>query len=197
METFSALLAICAVNSPHKGQWRGALIFSLICVWINGWVNKGEAGDLRRYQTHYDVIVMLCRNSCSVICVNIFMAETKWTPFRKRFARAFSWMKMFEFQSTFPNGSIWIIPALVQIMAWCCPGDKPLTEPMIADRCIYASLGLTDFNGHRNTRSGYFKVIIANDGRIYFNSYGNDMRKDYAKRYQSTLPMRTTKYSHA
>ena len=28
------------VNSPHKGQWRGALIFSLICVWINGWVNN-------------------------------------------------------------------------------------------------------------------------------------------------------------
>ena len=23
------------VNSPHKGQWRGALMFSLICVWIN------------------------------------------------------------------------------------------------------------------------------------------------------------------
>ena len=41
METFSALLAICAeihrspVNSPHKGQWRGALMFSLISVWIN------------------------------------------------------------------------------------------------------------------------------------------------------------------
>ena len=34
------------VNSPHKGQWRGALMFSLICVWINGWVNIGEAGDL-------------------------------------------------------------------------------------------------------------------------------------------------------
>ena len=49
------------VNSPHKGQWRGASIFSLICVWINGWVNNGEAGDLRRYQTHYDVIVM-CSN---------------------------------------------------------------------------------------------------------------------------------------
>ena len=28
------------VNSPHKGQWRGALMFSLICVWINGWVNN-------------------------------------------------------------------------------------------------------------------------------------------------------------
>ena len=46
------------VNSPHKGQWRGALMFSLICVWINGWVNNREAGDLRRNQAHYDVIVM-------------------------------------------------------------------------------------------------------------------------------------------
>ena len=46
------------VNSPHKGQWRGALMFSLICVWINDWVNNGEAGDLRRYHIHYDVTVM-------------------------------------------------------------------------------------------------------------------------------------------
>ena len=46
------------VNSPHKGQWRGALIFSLICVWINGWVNNRKAGDLRHYRAHYDVIVM-------------------------------------------------------------------------------------------------------------------------------------------
>ena len=46
------------VNYPHKGQWRGALMFSLICVWRNGWVNNREAGDLRRYRAHYDVIVM-------------------------------------------------------------------------------------------------------------------------------------------
>ena len=65
MEIFSALLAICAgnspvpVNSPHKGQWRGALMFSLICVWINGWVNNGEAGDLKRHRSHYDVIVII------------------------------------------------------------------------------------------------------------------------------------------
>ena len=39
--------------------WRGALMFSLICVWINDWVNNREAGDLRRYRAHYDVIVML------------------------------------------------------------------------------------------------------------------------------------------
>ena len=46
------------VNSPHKGQWRGALMFSLICVWINGWVNNREVGDLRRHRGHYDVNVM-------------------------------------------------------------------------------------------------------------------------------------------
>ena len=64
METFSDLLAICAGNSQlpmisqHKGQWRGALMFSLICAWINGWVNNRKAGDLRSYRAHYDVIGM-------------------------------------------------------------------------------------------------------------------------------------------
>ena len=47
------------VNSPHKGQWCGALMLSLICAWINNWVNNREAGDLRCHPAHYDVIVML------------------------------------------------------------------------------------------------------------------------------------------
>ena len=62
METFSALLDICAGNSPVTSkprQWRGALMFSLICAWTTGWVNNREAGDLRRHRTHYDVIVMI------------------------------------------------------------------------------------------------------------------------------------------
>ena len=42
----------------RKGQWHGALMFSLICVRINAWVNNREAGDLRRHGGHYDVIVM-------------------------------------------------------------------------------------------------------------------------------------------
>ena len=46
------------VNSPHKGQWRWALMFTLICSWINGWVNNHEAGDLRRHHAHYDIIAM-------------------------------------------------------------------------------------------------------------------------------------------
>ena len=48
------------VNSPHKGQWRGALVFSLICAWTNGWANNRDAGDLRRHHAHYDVTVMAC-----------------------------------------------------------------------------------------------------------------------------------------
>ena len=55
---FSALLAIWPVNSLRKSQWRRAWMFSLICAWINGWVNNSEAGDLRRHRAHYDVIVM-------------------------------------------------------------------------------------------------------------------------------------------
>ena len=36
------------VDSPHKGQWRGALMLSMICAWTNGWANNRDAGDLRR-----------------------------------------------------------------------------------------------------------------------------------------------------
>ena len=48
------------LDFPRKGQWRGALLFSLICVWTNGWTNHGEAGDLRRHCSHHDVTEMTC-----------------------------------------------------------------------------------------------------------------------------------------
>ena len=51
------------LNSPHKGQWRGALMSSMIWAWMNGWVNIREAGDLRHHRTHYDVTVMLCNKA--------------------------------------------------------------------------------------------------------------------------------------
>ena len=76
------------VNSPHNGQWRGALMFSLICTWINGWVNNIEVGDLRRHRAHHDVIVVItprytlhCRASW---CVNTIRQRQNgrnfWTP---------------------------------------------------------------------------------------------------------------------
>ena len=47
-----------SVNSPHRGQWRGALMFSLLCAWINAWENNREAGDLRGNRAYYDVIMI-------------------------------------------------------------------------------------------------------------------------------------------
>ena len=67
------------VNSPHKGQWRGALMFSLICVWINGWVNNGEAGDLRRYRAHYAVTVMNSDHYIDVIMTTMASQITSLT----------------------------------------------------------------------------------------------------------------------
>ena len=66
------------VNSPHKGQWRRALMFSLICIWINGWGNNREAGDLRRYRAHYDVSIILIQLiSLSQILYFIFYIENR------------------------------------------------------------------------------------------------------------------------
>ena len=47
------------VDSTHKGQRRGDLMFSLICARMNGWINNREAGDSSRYRAHYDVTVMV------------------------------------------------------------------------------------------------------------------------------------------
>ena len=63
------------VNSPHKSQWRGALIFSLICALINGWVNTREADDWRRHRAHYDVIVMGDNAPFMVLVVNSMVAD--------------------------------------------------------------------------------------------------------------------------
>ena len=101
MEAFSALLALRAGNSPvpgnspHKGQGRGALMFSLICARINGWVNNREAGDLRRHRGHYDVTVMVfwltkylltsAFRLCFVVFFNLRTTKaTEWLVIQKR-----------------------------------------------------------------------------------------------------------------
>ena len=81
MEIFSALLAICTGNSPVTGGFPAQrtvtrnfdVSSSLICAWINGWVNNGEAGDLRRYRAHCNVIVMdyECSLSSNVMKSNL------------------------------------------------------------------------------------------------------------------------------
>ena len=62
------------VSSPHKGQWCGALMFSLICVWTNRWANTRDAGDLWRAHAHYDVIVMNISANFNVMstCLQVY-----------------------------------------------------------------------------------------------------------------------------
>ena len=78
------------VNSPHKGQWRGAFMFSLICAWINRWVNNREAGHLRRYRAHHDVIVMNC-------------TETEMSSFWRNFRNRLHWNFLYN---TFQCGKV-------------------------------------------------------------------------------------------
>ena len=85
------------VNSPHKGQWRGALIFSLICTrWISVWVKKNhEAGDLSRHRAHYDVTVMRCwlKISFTDALYGVFTG-TEGNIARRQYKLGYRWRKV-------------------------------------------------------------------------------------------------------
>ena len=96
METFSALLAICAGNSPFPGEFPAqrpvTRMFILICARINGWVNNRETGDFIRQRAHHNVTVMINQhpsntwvdtcftNSCSIPwqITHMFMVSPRW-----------------------------------------------------------------------------------------------------------------------
>ena len=87
METFSALLAICAGNSPVIGEFPAqrpvtrSFDIPLICAWINGWVNNGKVGDLRRHRAHYDVTAIprthMARNMTPVKLVTYYLFDIR------------------------------------------------------------------------------------------------------------------------
>ena len=82
METFFALLAICAGNLPVTGEFpaqtpvtRSFDVFFYLRV-NKGWVKNREAGDLRRHCAHYGVIVMFCRDSAEVrSCMSYYIPK--------------------------------------------------------------------------------------------------------------------------
>ena len=82
------------VNSPHKGQWRGTLMFSLICAWTNGWVNNRDAADLRRYRDHYDVTVLTC-GSLERTAIVTSKSIVEWNIFRVRVGLGAGWVDMY------------------------------------------------------------------------------------------------------
>ena len=69
------------VDSLQKGQWRGALMFSLICAWTNGRANHRDAGNLRPHRAHYDVTVIYA--VCSISLLLLFCRRKErgnWQP---------------------------------------------------------------------------------------------------------------------
>ena len=100
------------VNSPHKGQWCWALMFSLICLWINGCVNSREAGDLRRHRAQYDVTVMFFGGWNAIYMLhNIFILRYGHSHVKAMFAYGLVPIWMFLFV-----GYWWVIAS--QIKVW-------------------------------------------------------------------------------
>ena len=139
------------VNSRHKGQWHGTLMFSSICAPTNVWVNNCDAGDLKRHDAHYDVIVM---HWLLQMFAHVPTTMTiRWKQRRSfllthlphgQYARHFADV---IFRHIFVNEKFRILiqislkfvskdpmdnkTALVQVMAWRWTCEKPLTEPML------------------------------------------------------------------
>ena len=66
--------------------------------------------------------------------------------FKRIFVNENVWISIKISLKFVPKGQTNNIPALVPIMAWRRSGDKPLSEPMIVHRRIYASLCLNQLN---------------------------------------------------
>ena len=72
METFSALLALCAGNSPvpHKGQWHGALSFL--------WSACVLAFHIGIFLSLFTVTACSCRVSVLIFLTQLFHLDARW-----------------------------------------------------------------------------------------------------------------------
>ena len=83
--------------------------------------------------------------------LTLIAAETKWSLFADETIKRISLNGNVRISINMSlqfvlKGPINNIPALVRMMAWRCPGNKPLSEPITVYRRIYASLGLNEMN---------------------------------------------------
>ena len=121
------------VCSPHKGQGR------IIGIFFDLRLNKRLSNQSRRnwfemriHRAHHDVTLM----ALGVNPVNTFRPRQNGRhfpddSFKWIFLNENVWISIEVSLKFVPKGPINNIPALVQIMAWRRPGDKPLSEPMI------------------------------------------------------------------
>ena len=99
------------VNYPHKGQWRGALLFSLICASTYGWVNNRDAGTLRRNHAHYDVRVM-----GSITFISVIVPTRRWKVTVSINTISCGW---FDINKQPRLSNVMLINHWVNFMDWC------------------------------------------------------------------------------
>ena len=124
METFSALLALCARNSPITGEFPAqravtrSFDISLIFAWINDWVNNREVGDSRPHRAHYDVIVMSVVSQHKGPVSTGIVLSMLFARLKIHLRPSDAYMRQY------------ITPTLCQIMA-CRLGTNPSSERML------------------------------------------------------------------
>ena len=131
--------------------YHAMLLFEIkihICKYLIGTSNVYSMNH--PYEFHFDTYVMVVwmwwissnlsgmdNVSMALFSKTVYELLTPWgrekmaAVFQTTFSNAFSWMKIYIPLKFVPKGSMTNIPALVQIMAWCRAGDKPLSEPML------------------------------------------------------------------
>ena len=166
METFSAILAICAGNSPVTGEFPAQRsVTRSFDVFFHLRLNKrlskrSEAGDLRRHRAHYDVSVMIWVN---IAAGDGLMPDgTKQFNSLRRYRYNFhDWHGLQRFaldcryilkQSPYAtmnahsNGKVVIVTALSSpevlrnVKATVCKASGDVTVPWSLRFCLHASL---------------------------------------------------------
>ena len=196
MEIFSALLAICAGNSPVTAefppQWPVTQSFLWSASWINGWVNNREAGDLRRHHAHYDFIVMIMSYRLLLQC----LVSTKIIPYQQcviprdttgLFARNMPGINIIDIRVetttllpiTDERCSQWIYCVL-----WIDNGLPESTKLQICYRstCAYKH-AISPFNNHMRLRSliginSLNSLKLCNNGKLIWKKKHPYIRRD-------------------
>ena len=113
------------VNSPHKGQWCGALMFSLISTWTNRWVNNRDAADLRCHWAHHDVTVPehlqtqcpQCHGWFPQACLYIYLSECALSVNYSQNSQHLQWL--YGMSRTCKWGEMWEILYILNLTMIC------------------------------------------------------------------------------
>ena len=116
------------VRGIHRDRWiprtkasdAELWCFSLICAWINDWVNNREAGDLKRHLGHYDVMVMFNCWAVMRVLDNGSINSTEWLLNSK---------SCIAYSSTSPVMGPWLLPSVRYTKSW------PLSERKLTLWC--------------------------------------------------------------